>query len=314
MPFLGLLIITGSGAYDRGMAKGSVQFKVSNQPADPEGNPIEGPPADKFTATGTGMVTIKFGKKLTGTVGLTVLPNGEIQYEGEIALPPRVELFDALDVKHSLIDPDPLKINLIGIPRVRVYAVIDGELRFEAGLGPGTLENAKVHIQFNPDHQEETVIEGNASFVVPAHAALVLEVNLGIGAEALVVEARGTIDLIGEAGIKGEARLDVPVRWTPLEGLSVDGKVKATGQPYLAFRIKGTVKILLDLWLKTVTIWKETFDLADFEFGSSLTVSAELPVTYNEADGFNADFGRLKLTYPDINTSELVKGIVKELV
>jgi len=58
-----------------------------------------------------------------------------------------------------------------------VVAEIGGGLSAEAGIGPGVIDQLRLGITYNPAHEEQTHVTGDAHLNIPADAGLRLAVR-----------------------------------------------------------------------------------------------------------------------------------------
>ncbi|HAP62898.1 MAG TPA: hypothetical protein DCR93_26510, partial [Cytophagales bacterium] len=92
---------------------------------------------------------------------MNFLPNGEIEVVGEIGLPDSVELIPRKAYEKNIFKVKT-QIPLFAIPlgpvSLGLVPFIEGGGDFEAGIGPGTLEQLSLGVKYNPDREEETTI------------------------------------------------------------------------------------------------------------------------------------------------------------
>jgi hypothetical protein len=298
--------LTGSGA-----------FLVSNQPRDETGNPIEGEPTD-MVASGHIEASLPLGKYLRGTIGGTILPNGELLFTGGVSLPASVDLFERQAYERVLFRPPSLDIPIFGITaagqRVGIFATIGGSLTFSAGIGPGQIRDAALFAVFNPDRPEETEVHGGAKFVVPADAGLRLAINGGIGAGIPVVSAEAGIEVGASLGLVAEASAEVGVDWTPTEGLSLAAIASINAQPQFTFDISAYLRITADVVIAEFDLYDERWQLASFTFGPELAVGVDVPISWSEQNGLDFDVNQIDVRYPEIDFHALGSDLIANLV
>jgi hypothetical protein len=300
--------------YQRGMLNGKVKLGLTNQ-AIAEGKPA-GPPTDDITVWGGGQVTIKITPWLQGTIGLELKPDGQMIVMGEVALPAALNLFEEKKVEKNIFTIG-VDIPIVGVAvlgqRIGIFAFIKGGLDAHAGFGPGQLRELSLKVTYNPDKEADTRIQGKAALHVPASAGLRLFVQGGLGAGIPVVSATAGIEVSGALGLEGAARAAVDVDWTAGRGLVLDAKGEVFVEPKFKFAIEGFVDVSADLWIKTVNLYKKKWKFASFEYGSNLRFGVMFPVHYEEGKDFNLSLDQVQFTYPTIDTTELLKGLIARI-
>ena len=201
----GLFTVEGRGAYERGMLNGSVTVGVTNRIVDEEGNLGEEKGED-IVAYGGGSVTVQIAPWLAATGQVRFLPNGEIEMVGSIGLPDVLEIFPEKSLDRNIFSIN-LDIPIIGFAvagqRVGIFATIGGGLDLSAGIGPGQLQELGITITYNPDHEDQTHIQGGARLVIPAHAGLRLFIRGSLGAGIPIVSASLGLEVGGQLGLEG---------------------------------------------------------------------------------------------------------------
>jgi hypothetical protein len=302
----------------RGPLHGAGNFKVTNRPLDPAGNPIEGGEPGDMTVSGHVEASLPLGKYLTATVGGTFLPNGELEFTGGVHLPPTVDLFERHEFNRKLFSPPPLDIPILGVSalgqRIGIFATIGGSLSFNAGIGPGQLRNAALTADFNPDHPENTTIAGHAEFYVPANAGLRLEIHGAIGVGIPIVSADAGIEIGGELGVAADASADVDVMWSPQAGLDVAAVAHVNAQPQFTFDVTAFVEVTLDTWVHTFELYSHHWKLASFTYGPQLAIGADLPIHWSEQAGLDFDVDKITIRRPEIDVGEMAMDLVHHLI
>ena len=197
--------------------------------------------------------------------------------------------------------------------RIGIFATIGGSVSIDAGVGPGELRDTALRVTYNPARPEDTTVSGNATFAVPAHAALRLSFHGGLGVGIPVVSATAGLNVYGEVGVAGEASASTAVIWSPSAGVVLDASASIFVEPKFKFGIDAYVDVSADLWIKTIELYHETWKLAAFEYGSNLRFGLTLPVHYESGKPFVLGFDQIQWTYPHIDP-RLVSGLVEQLV
>jgi hypothetical protein len=318
----GILSIGGLGTIQRDPMTGSVSFLVTNQPVDEEGKPIDGPPLAEFRASGSGSVSIKFGKLLTGTAGITVMENGEIEIIGKIGLPPSIEIVPQEVIKlPGGVDFPEVRFPIIGltVPVINksfgVFGFIRGGVTVSATFGPGFLKDTAVDVKYNPDHPEQARIHGGSRFEITAMGGVAVTVTGGIGAGLAIVEATGEVGIKAGLGVELRGAAKLGIDWTPVQGLSVDASVKGEAKPKFSIDLLANAAVVADLgWFGEYDIWTECWDKNLGSFGPDLAVKGYLPASWSERDGLNLDLAKADIDYPDISIKDLAISVFEAVV
>lgn len=311
----GAFTASGTVAYEKGMLKGTATFGVTNR-AIVDNQPT-GEATENLTAFGSGLVTIRIAPWLQGSVGIRLLPNGEIEVSGSIGLPDTIDVFPEKSLDKNIFSIG-IDIPIIGVAaagqRVGIFANISGSLSARAAIGPGQLRQMKLSVTYNPDRESETTVTGTALFAIPASAGLRLAVRGSLGAGIPLVSASAGLEVGGELGLAGEASAAVQVDWTPARGLELAAQGRLMVEPRFTFDISGFVLVELDLWLKTIELYSKRWQLASFEYGSGLQFGVIFPIAYREGQPFDISLSDIQFVYPNIDTRALISGLVKQVV
>jgi len=313
----GAITITGRAAYSRGFLSGELEVGATNRPVDPAGNPLpDAAPTDNLTAFGGGQVTVRMTPWLQGTVGVRLLGNGEIEISGEIGLPASLEVFPRKSYDRNIFTIG-LDIPIVGVAvvgqRIGIFATIQGGLDFSAGVGPGTLQQLRVGITYNPAHEDQTHLMGDAEFVIPADAGLRLFVRGGLGAGIPIVSATAGLELGGRLGLEGAARAGVHLDWTPTTGLVLDALGEIFVEPRFRFDVTGFVLVEADLLFTTIELYSKRWELAALEYGSGLRLGLRFPIHYQEGQPFDLDWNRVEFQIPDVDPQQVLTGLIEQI-
>jgi hypothetical protein len=312
----GLITIEGNAAYDKGMLKGSLLLGATNRPLGEDGLPGAGEPESTLRAYGGGTVTVRIAPWLQGTVGMKLLPNGELELVGRIGLPDSLEIFPQKLLKKNLLTIG-LDIPILGVAvagqRVGIFATIQGGIDVEAGIGPGELRDLGIGIKYNPSREQDTEITGGARLHIPAHAGVRLFVRGGVGVGIPIVSATVGLEVGGMLGIAGALDAGVMVNWTPAKGLVLDAFAELYAEPKFRFDITAFVLVEADIIVDTITLVSEKWELAAVEYGAGLRLGVKFPVHYEEGKPFDVSLSDVEFQVPQINTDELLSGLIKQL-
>lgn len=311
----GAFTAVGDVTYAKGMLKGGVHAGVTNRAVGEDGVPA-GEATPDLTVFGAGSVTLQIAPWLQGTVGIKLLPNGEVEIAGEVALPSAIDLFPEKRFDKNLfsigIDIPIVGFTIMG-QRIGIFATIGGGLDFSAGVGPGQLRDAKLSVKYNPAHEEETQVDGSASFVIPADAGLTMKVHGGIGAGIPVVSATAGLELSGKVGLEAEAKAAAEVHWNPRDGLKLHAEASLSAQPTFKFDVSGFVRVDIDLLLWEETLYEKRWSLAAFEYGSGMKFGVTFPVDWDQQKGLDLSLDNIKVEAPEIDAGSLLEGLIDKI-
>jgi hypothetical protein len=305
-------------AYEHGLAKGTVKAGLTNRTLGEDGLPTGLVAKDgTLTAYGGGTVTLAITPWLQGTVGLRLTPKGEIEVTGQVALPDHFEVFGEKTVERKVISIG-IDLPIVGVAvagqRIGIFATIQGGLTASAGFGPGQLRDVKLAVTYNPNRPDDTHVTGGGAFVVPARAGLRLQVDGGLGAGIPVVSATAGVSIYGEVGLEGAASAAAAIDWTPRTGIVLDACGEVFVEPKFRFGVDAFVDVTADAVFTEFELYRRTWKLAAFEYGSNLRFGLAFPLHYESGKPFDLSFDQIQWTYPQINPSDLLGGLMKQLV
>ncbi|MDX8391068.1 MAG: DUF4157 domain-containing protein [Mariprofundaceae bacterium] len=288
--------------YSRGMLSGQVNAGVTNRSVGEDGELSEtAEPGNPLIVYGGGNLTIEIAPWLQGTAGVRFAPNGEITVTGEIGLPSEFEIFPRREVEKSIFS---IAVQAPIFPGI--VAEIGGGLGATAGFGPGVLDQLQLGITYNPAHEEDTTITGDAHLKVPADAGLRLSLRAGIGVGITGASVTGGLEIGGSLGIEGAAEAGVHVEWSPSQGLELMANVGVHAQPAFVFDVGGYVSVRA----LGFSVYDQTWNFASFRFGSDYRFGITLPIHYREGEPFNISLSDVQFEVPNIDTDQLLKGLI----
>src|SRR5690606_22985873 len=160
----------------------------------------------------------------------------------------------------------PIDIPIVGVAaagqRVGIFATIRGGLEARASIGPGQLQDVSVGVTYNPDHEDQTHVEGSARLHVPAMAGLRLYVQGGVGAGIPLVSATAGLEVGGELGLAGALDAGVEVDWTPATGLVIDAFAEMYVNPKFRFDVSAFANVALEVFIGSITLYERRWQLA----------------------------------------------------
>jgi len=291
--------------YTRGMLSGRLNAGVTNRSVGEDGQLSEtAEPSNPLIVYGGGSLTIEIAPWLQGTAGVEFAPDGEITVTGEIGIPNDLEIFPRQEIDKSIFS---IAVQAPIVPGI--VAEIGGGLGATAGIGPGVIDELRLGITYNPAHEEDTTITGDAHLTVPADAGLRLSVRAGIGLGITGASATGGLEIGGTLGIEGAAEAGVHIEWSPASGLDLNADVSVHAQPAFKFDISGYVSVQA----LGFSVYDETWELASFQFGSDYRFGIRLPVHYHEGEPFNISLDDVEFEVPDIDTDELLQSLISRI-
>jgi hypothetical protein len=300
----GVFTAEATAGYKTEKLSGTMTVGLTNRAVDAEGKPTGGA-ADNLSAFGSGSIEATLTPWLKGTIGVRIKPEGGVIVSGKIGLPAPIDLFSEKKVDKELFSIG----STIPTPIPGVIVRIGGSLSAYASFGPGQLKDASIGVTYDPDHEEDTTITGSATFYVPAKAGLELGVSAGIGVGITGASVSGNLEIKGGLGIAGFASAEATVAWSPKQGLDLTATATAEASPAFTFKINGffLVEAL------GFEIWKPTWNLASFEYGSSLTVGVSFPVHYHEGQEFSPKWEDVTFKKPEI-TKDTIADMLSGLL
>lgn len=301
----GAFTAEASGSFRRGMLSGTARLGATNRTLGADGLPGEtAEPGSPLVVYGEGSATLQLSPWLQGTAGLRFDPNGEVTVSGEIGLPGAIDLFARQEIDRSLFR---LSTDIPIVPGI--VAEVGGGISAQAGIGPGRLEEMRIGIEYNPAHEEDTRIIGDARLNVPADAGLRLSARAGVGLGIPGASATGGLELGGTLGVVGAAEASVHIDWTPATGLQIDAEGYLHAEPRFRLDVSGYVNVEAAFW----TIYEERWELAAVEIGSNLRVGVRFPIHYHEGEPFSVSTDDVVFEVPDVDPAELAEQAVDAL-
>lgn len=285
--------------YKKSMVEGNVDLNAKAVIGEGGGE------AEPLKVWGGGQVGVTAAPWLKATVGLTLDEKGEVTVAGELGLPGSLEIFPRKEINKQLFG---LSTQIPIVPGI--VAEVGGNLSAKAGIGPGALEQLKMGITYNPDHEEDTHITGDAHVKVPADAGLRLAARAGIGLGITGASATGGLELGGMLGIDGAAEATAHIDWMPKQGLQIDTEGYLHASPKFKFDVSGYVAVTA----LGFSVYDNRWELAAYELGSNLEFGVRFPIHYKEGQPFNVSLDDVKFEVPPIEPSALVRDLFNRIV
>lgn len=295
-----------SADYSRGMLSGRVNAGVTNRSVNPTDGTLSATaePNNPLVVYGGGQLTLQIAPWLQGTAGVRFAPNGEVTVTGEIGLPSQLEIFARKEINKSIFN---IAVQAPIFPGI--VAEVGGGLSATAGIGPGVLDRLSLGITYNPAHEDQTRITGDAHLNIPANAGLRLSVRAGIGLGITGASATGGLDIGGTLGIEGAAEAGVHVEWTPATGLDLRAEIAVHAQPSFTFDIGGYVSVRA----LGFEVYDNRWQFASYTFGSDYRFGIRLPIHYHEGEPFDISLDDVQFEVPNIDTDQLLRGLIARI-
>ena len=293
------------GTFQRGMLSGTVEAGATNRTLDGNGQPT-GPAAPEapIIVYGSGSATLQIAPWLQGTAGIRFAPNGEVTVSGEIGLPAALQIFPRREIRRTLFD---MATQIPIVPGI--VAEVGGNLSAQAGIGPGALDQLRIGIEYNPAHEENTHVTGDAHLNVPADAGVRLGARAGIGLGITGASATGGLELGGTLGIAGAAEAGVHIDWMPARGLQVDAEGYLHAEPRFRFDVSGYVSVRA----LGFSVYDNRWELAAYELGSNLRLGVRFPIHYRQGQPFEVSLDDVQFEVPDIDAMQLVRDLGNQI-
>ena len=218
--------------------------------------------------SGEGEATFKLADWLTGTIGLVVHPDLNVDARGELVVP-AIELFKAYEFEKSFFNFEqefPLwGITIPVVGSIGLIAEIHASAGFRANLGPGTFSNIKAvgEISTRPDSEPAFTISGD--LVIPAGAEVILTIGGGIGLSVLVAKISGGIDLSGIAGVYGAITLTPTFAYQNGQYM-LRGEALLQAAAQLKARINAYARVVAGIGWLSGEVWRKDWNLAEWRF------------------------------------------------
>ena len=291
----GLLTGAGTFKFKKGKLSGQVNVALN----------------DKRKLTGSGELAYEVAPNFTAAVSVEVLEDANLKFGAKLRFPDAIKLFDEMKWDKTLFKKE-LDIPLFAIPVIDVglIAEVGGSLKASAGIGPGTLGLRAKLAPFDPTQEEQPLdFSAGATLNIPAFAELAFGIYGGVGLSALVAEATGGIKLVASVGLRGALTAEATLSIQNGQ-ISVGGVLELKVQPSLKFEVKAYVSVELDLWLKTIDVYSEEWELASKEWGSGLTFGLRFPVQYVFGQPFDFSVDQIEFIYPDLDVTDVVTALL----
>ncbi len=260
--------------------------------------------------SGEGEAVVRFTDALTGTIGLTVLPDLNVDARGAIVFASSIELFPAYRYERSFFNFQqsfPLwGITIPVVGSIGIIAEIRASAGFRAAFGPGTFGNirAEGEISTRPDAEPAFSISGDLT--IPAGAEVVLSVGGGIGLAALIAQITGGINLEGIAGVYGSLTL------TPTFAYR-DGEYRLRGDALLAAvaqlraRINAYASVIAGIGWFSTEVWRQDWNLAEWRFDTGWQVGMRAGIEWVVGEPFVPN---VELEPVEVDPQAIIRGAI----
>ena len=251
---------------------------------------------------GDGKVRVQITKDLAGSVAVKKPKGGgEIEVFGELELPPSILLFPVKSVDKTLFD------RVFNIPVFGPIAVqINPSVGFGAGIGPGTIDRAKVGAGLKPFASDaDFELSASAQLSIPAYAQLSVGIGLGVALTA------GVGSIGGGVKVTGTLRLDGGV-FVPFELHYKNGVFTAHAEVI----VKGDVSVLVGVQgyllaeVAGFELWHPIWNLWDKKFDTGLGFKLIIPFDYASDKAFELPSRNQMTIEPDISLDSIQRALM----
>lgn len=250
--------LSGEGTLnvERGRASGTITLRISRA-----GN-----------LTGQGSVRVRLTDNLIGTIGIEKPEQGPVRVSGELAFPNPIQLFQAIERRHTLFERSvEFGIPGLSIPvvNVGVVAVITGRLSVGYGFGPGTLHDIRVGVGFNPlEETADLAVDASARLSVPAHAELSLSIRAGAGLSAGIARITGGITGTGTVGLRGGFFGAIELHYrNSIYVITAEAAIRM--RPVFRLGLDADVTAEIGAFGYVAARWQKVWNLYNFEWGAN---------------------------------------------
>jgi len=274
-------------SYTKGKFTGTLEVGVTNRDVDEKGAPKQGvgnKPKD-VVVFGYGALEVDIFKGNKGMVSLRLTPEKEVLVAGKIHLEKLSPFGDGFDFKKEIAKFPTIQIPIFGVPGVNIFFEISGGAYFTFNWQPLILKSLDIDLkETNINNLESAQIDIKGSVGSMAKAEAYMTITASLGAKVLVAAIKGSLSGSAGIGVEAEAGGDISATWNPEKGLQfkeINARVAVT--PYALFRLTGSLKVYLDLWLTTVTLYYKEWVLSEGKADmDGLSLNLQFPIRFNE--------------------------------
>jgi hypothetical protein len=241
--------------------------------------------------TGDGNVQVRLTDNLIGTVGISLNEQRLLRVSGELVVPQPITLFPRVpqgggrrELFNRSLDIPILGLTLGPLGSVGLIARITAAFGIDYHFGPGTLENIRVAVAFNPLEEDAAfTADGHAELNIPAYAGVYVRLRGGLGLSALIASVTGGIEAQADLGLQGGARTSIDLHYAA-GGFSLEGRTRISATPRL--RLSLTANIIAEVGALGLTQeWRKDWRLYAVELGSALEFGLEAGLGYSSVTG-----------------------------
>jgi hypothetical protein len=127
------------------------------------------------------------------------------------------------------------------------------------------------------------------------------------------VSAQAGLEIGGQLGLEGALDAGVQVDWMPNKGLTIDALGEVYVQPKFTFDVTGFVLVEADLWITTIELYSQRWQLAKFSYGSDLRFGLKFPIHYEEGKPFDVSLSDVQFEVPTVDPMSLLKGLIDKI-
>lgn len=292
--------------YKKGKFKGNVEVGITNKKVDEKGKTMdEVSEKGDLVVFGFGELSVELYKGINGSVKVRLTPGGEVFIGGVIEANNLKPFGDGYNFEKDIIKFPRIKIPLVGIPGVSIFAFIDGGVHFKFNWDPLVLKLLKVDFkETNINELDRISLEITGDVGSNAHAEVYMAINAGIGAEVLIASITGSIGGEAGLGLEAEAGGKLDATWDMEKGLKFkEIRAYLNVTPKAIFRLTGSVSVDLDLWVTTVNLYYHKWVFAEQQLDlSGLTLNLDFPIKFKEEGGIELpSYESMNVQKPDFS-------------
>ncbi len=285
--------ISGKGTLDvtKGKVMGSAKVKLS----------------EEGKLSGEGSVTVELMKGVQGTVGIIIDEKEKVTAKGQIKVLKPYQIFPKKEIGKNLFE-NSFKIPLPGVSIGPVGLVLEIKFGadFNAGIGPGVLNDILINASFNPfEDDKNPSFSFSTQFNVNAYAKLAAYIQAALAIDAVIADVKGGIRLTGIALVNANLNIPLMVKYEQ-NVFSIDSEIKALVALILGLNIEGIVEAnvargYIGHWEKRWMLKQFTYAPPGARFGMSLPIkyASDKPFVLPGLDD-------IKITQPEIDSKKML--------
>jgi hypothetical protein len=290
--------VSGKGELDvnKGKAKGKLVVKLSR--------------AQKFS--GEGSITYQVNENLIATAGIILDENEKVTLKGALEFPKPIKLFEGAKGDKEIFKTGiTIPIPGASIGPIGLVIKIDGSLGARYGIGPGTLENAKIEAAFNPlEDDPDPVLDMGATLVIPAYAGIYGKVRGSIAIDVAIASVSGGLTVTASADLEGGLKAAVKIHYEKSR-FTLDAFAAIEAALVLGLKLDADVMAEAGIGPFSVST-KKVWNLASFRFPTGLKFGMKAPFHYASNEPFKVpSMDQIEWITPQLSVGEMLEKIME---